>query len=325
MSGGNNSSSVSDDVVFVGTEQAEARETSVETSTPLLLSVGQQLRAAREAKGLAVADIGKTLKLSPHQVEALEADDWSRLPCKTIIRGFVRNYARLVSLNSDGLMITLDSLHLPQVPELEMPMGTNIRVPQEGGVEKKDYLRVISGLIVLALAVLAYFFFPVELWQSAVTALKSATQSNEGAVVKAVPQTKSETKAKAAEVIVTPPVTAVLSAESVPPVQVPPAAPPSALPSTPAPLPVTAPMPQSSIGKGLKFSFTQPSWVEVRDKSGEIIFSQLNQAGSRQEIDGQPPFALVIGNAGQVTLQYKGKKVDLSKRSKDDVVRVTVE
>ena len=35
--------------------------------------VGEQLRLAREARGLEVADIAQTLKLGPRQAEALEA------------------------------------------------------------------------------------------------------------------------------------------------------------------------------------------------------------------------------------------------------------
>ena len=75
----------------------------------------------------------------------------------------------------------------------------------------------------------------------------------------------------------------------------------------------------------LKFSFAQPSWVEVRDRNGQIIFSKKNDGGTEREVEGQPPFAVIIGNAGHVTLQYKGKTVDLSKRSKEDVARLTLE
>ena len=48
---------------------------------------------------------------------------------------------------------------------------------------------------------------------------------------------------------------------------------------------------------------------------GQIIFSQLNPAGSDKEIDGQPPFSLVVGNAGHVTVQYQGRTIDLQPRS----------
>ena len=70
--------------------------------------VGEQLRLAREARGLEVADIAQTLKLGPRQVEALEAGDWKGLPGNTFIRGFVRNYARLVQIDQAALMTLLD-------------------------------------------------------------------------------------------------------------------------------------------------------------------------------------------------------------------------
>ena len=75
----------------------------------------------------------------------------------------------------------------------------------------------------------------------------------------------------------------------------------------------------------LKFTFSKPAWVEVRDRSGEIIFSRLNLAGSKQNIEGEPPFALIVGNASYVILEYKGKPVELSNRSKDDVSRLSLE
>ena len=87
-----------------------------------------------------------------------------------------------------------------------------------------------------------------------------------------------------------------------------------------------APAPSATAGNVLKFNFFKASWVEVRDRSGQIIFSQLSPAGSQRDIEGQPPFALVIGNAQHVSLQYKGQPVELSsKRSKDDVARLSLE
>jgi cytoskeleton protein RodZ len=94
---------------------------------------------------------------------------------------------------------------------------------------------------------------------------------------------------------------------------------------TPTPTSPTPEEPSSSSGEALIFSFTQPSWVEVRDRSGQIIFTQLNSADTQREVTGQPPFSVVIGNASHVTLQYKGNPVDLSRRSKENVARLTVE
>jgi cytoskeleton protein RodZ len=59
---------------------------------------GRQLALAREAKGLTVAQVADKLKLTSRQVEALEAEDASRLPAPVFVRGFIRNYARLVEI-----------------------------------------------------------------------------------------------------------------------------------------------------------------------------------------------------------------------------------
>ncbi|MBL8413473.1 MAG: helix-turn-helix domain-containing protein [Propionivibrio sp.] len=298
---------VLDEEAHVGLEMEMNPDVSAKTLTPLTLSVGQQLRAAREARGLTVADVAKAIKLGPRQVVAIEADDWLSLPCTTIIRGFVRNYARFLELNPDLLMSALDSLKMPQAPELELSVGSPVNIPQEGKVDRREYVRVLSGLIVLVLAVLAYFFLPQELLNSALSALKSATQSGDVTSEKVV--APGSDAAKPSEVVVAPPATSVLSQGPVaPPLQS---------------MPVSASAPTSA--NVLQFSFAQPSWVEVRDRGGQIIFSQLSQADSQREIEGQPPFALVIGNASHVTLKYKGRTVDLSLRSKDDVARLTLE
>jgi cytoskeleton protein RodZ len=291
----------------VGLEINVNPETSTETLTPLVVSVGQQLRAAREARGLTVADVAKAIKLGRRQVESIEADDWPSLPGTTIIRGFVRNYARLLELNPDLLMSALDSLKMPQVSQLALSVGSPVTMPQEGMVDRREYVRVISGLIVLVLAVLAYFFLPQDVLNSALSALKAATQSRDVAAEKVV--APGLDAAKSPEVAVASPATSVNPEGS------------AALPLQSAPGSATAPASTNA----LQFSFAQPSWVEVRDRSGQIIFSQLSQADSQREIEGQPPFALVIGNASHVTLKYKGMTVDLSKRSKDDVAHLTLE
>ena len=279
-------------------------------------SVGQQLRAGRERAGLSVDDAARALKLSNRQVESLEHDDWASLPGKTMIRGFVRNYARLVGLDGRELMAALEGMAMPKSPELRGAEGTPVSMPKEGKSDRKDVLRVLAGLLVLALALVAYFFLPADMWQSTVQAIKDASQSNEAVVdtVADTPPVGPETPAPVAQV------------ESVTPEQ------PVVVPE---PASVSEPVIQRTEGLAaevqtpvtnvLKFGFTQPSWVEVRDRNGQIIFSQKNPAGSQRDVQGQPPFSVVIGNAAHVTLHYKGNAVDLSKRSKDDVARLTIE
>ena len=284
------------------------------------IDVGQVLRLAREARGISIDEASMALKLRPRQIDALETNNWFQLP-RTVTRGFVRNYARYLELDAGPLMAAMDSVAMPQGPELAVSDGAPVSMPREGRGDRRDYARVVAGAIVLVLALLAYFFVPAEAWRStlgSIKALVSMKQADSDAP--AAPAGISEKTSGAAPAT---PETLPVTITPVPETA-----------SAPVP-PLTAPAPAeplasvsaaSSAANGtLVFSFSRPSWVEVRDRGGQIVFSQLNPAGSRREIVGQPPFALVVGNATHVTLQYKGKPVDLSQRSKDDVARLTLE
>lgn len=89
-----------------------------------------------------------------------------------------------------------------------------------------------------------------------------------------------------------------------------------------------APAASQSIAPGMSrivLAFDGNSWVDVRDANGKSVYSRLNQAGSVQEVQGTAPFTLVIGNAPQVKLTWKGRPVDLTPYIKGDVARLTVQ
>ena len=65
---------------------------------------GQLLRAARLERGLSIDDVARQLRLSVRQVIALEEDDYSRLSSATFLRGFVRNYAKLLQMDAAPLL-----------------------------------------------------------------------------------------------------------------------------------------------------------------------------------------------------------------------------
>ncbi|MDR2112135.1 MAG: helix-turn-helix domain-containing protein [Candidatus Accumulibacter sp.] len=332
--------------------------------------VGQHLRQAREARGVSIGEAAKALKLSPRQVDALEANDWSQLP-RTVTRGFIRNYARYLEIDFGPLMVALDRAPMPRGPDLVVSAASSINMPREGqGDRLRDYARVLAGLIVLALALLASFFVvPAETWQSGLESIKALVSEKDADldppvepagvigeapnVIRASmepvssaaplpPETPSPATAAPAPVeavpVPTPPTPPTPPISPTPPIPSIPLAPLPPIADQPAPLQpaaalpalvepgVKAPAAASPTDGSLAFSFAENSWVEVRDRDGQVIFSQLNPAGSQREITGQPPFALVIGNASQVTLQYQGKPVDLSPRSsKDNVARLTLE
>lgn len=271
-------------------------------------SVGERLRAGREAKGMSAADVAAALKLSPRQIEALETGNWAALPGHAFVRGFVRNYARVAQLNTEELLADLDAPAAPP-PCLDVPQNATAVMPQVGMAQKRDYAAVLAGLVLVAIAVVAYYVVPPDLWQAKPVEAPLAASAAPAPLFP--PGGQAQIDADAA------PNQGTAAPEAASPVAAP-------VPAGDASL-SEAPASAAAAAAALKLKFAQPSWVEIRDRSGQIIFSQLNPAGSERAVDGQPPFALVVGNAAHVTVSYKGREVELQPRSKDDVARITVE
>lgn len=70
--------------------------------------LGNTLRALREAQRLTPSEVSARLKFSISQVDALETEQWDRLPTGMPLRGFVKNYGRYLEADVDALMIMLD-------------------------------------------------------------------------------------------------------------------------------------------------------------------------------------------------------------------------
>lgn len=62
-------------------------------------TAGEQLRAAREAKGLSLEEVAGQTRIPQRHLESLEQSDWSRLPAPTYTMGFAKSYASAVGLD----------------------------------------------------------------------------------------------------------------------------------------------------------------------------------------------------------------------------------
>ncbi len=65
---------------------------------------GVLLRSRREAAGLSIEHVASQLYLLKSVVSHLEADCYDRIRGETYVRGYLRNYARLVGLDADDLL-----------------------------------------------------------------------------------------------------------------------------------------------------------------------------------------------------------------------------
>ncbi len=70
-----------------------------ETDEIGMTPVGEQLRAAREAKGIALEDIASQTRIPRRHLESIENSDWSRMPAQTYSIGFAKSYASVVGLD----------------------------------------------------------------------------------------------------------------------------------------------------------------------------------------------------------------------------------
>lgn len=306
-------------------EQVGSQDSVSEEDTAVVFetSVGEQLRQAREARGLQITDISQTLKLGPRQVEALESGDWKGLPGHTFIRGFVRNYARLLQLDATPMMAQLDSVLEKPVDNLGKQDSGPAPMPSSSsaGASRRDRQVMLIGVGLVVVAALVYFLIPSDL-----SALRNSVQSLLDSVArKDVPEQTVAT--------VAPPVGQAAGSEPV----FPPGATPQQVmyPQVLAPAETAAPATPAAPGAEnaqlavaqpqLRFLFDKESWIEVRDRDNKVVFSQRLASGAEQAVSGQGPLSLTIGYAPGVRLFWRGQPVDLAPHTKGDVARLVLE
>ena len=64
-------------------------------------SIGEKLRLARETRGIALRDISEQTRISMRYLEAIEVDDYRRLPGGIFNRSFIRAYAKFIGYDED--------------------------------------------------------------------------------------------------------------------------------------------------------------------------------------------------------------------------------
>lgn len=74
-----------------------------ETESDDVITVGQRLKEAREAKGLSVEDVAAQTRIPTRHLTSLEESDWDKLPAATYSIGFAKNYAGVVGLDRNEI------------------------------------------------------------------------------------------------------------------------------------------------------------------------------------------------------------------------------
>src|SRR5687768_9177008 len=147
--------------------------------------VGQLLRAARLEQGISIQDVARQLRFSARQVTALEEDKYDQLAGGTFLRGFVRNYAKLLQLDEAPLLRVLEQSVPPPVAHI-VPLPIE-GIPFPANQAQKKRILIIAGGAVIALLLLIY-----EIYRSNEASVEKqpsvgAEASMEGATAGVVP------------------------------------------------------------------------------------------------------------------------------------------
>lgn len=265
------------------------------------ISPGQMLRAAREAKGLHLAMLSVALKVPTRQLEALENDQYDAFKGATFVRALAQSVCRHLGLDPAPVLAGLPKMASP----LSMPIRSVDPVVSAGAVKwragsfrSKGISRRVLWLAALMLvAILALVWWPEARQEVPVPA---------NVVQDAPPEATAPLEAASAA--------AEMAASAQVPVQ------------APVPVVSTEPVqdPAATGGSSLALRASADTWVTVRDGQGSHVFKRQIKAGESVKLDVAPPLFVYAGRADGVSLQWRGKPVDLQPYTQNNEIRLPI-
>jgi|SRR5581483_10158089 len=85
-----------------------------------MASFGERMRREREMRGITLAAISEKTKITTRTLEALEKDDFDKLPGGIFNKGFVRSYAQFLGMNEEQVL--KDFIEAAGDPEQVLPL-----------------------------------------------------------------------------------------------------------------------------------------------------------------------------------------------------------
>lgn len=297
-------------------------------SDNMVVLPGERCRKAREALGWTPAEAAKRMHLSQSYLVALEADDYERLPEATFVKGYLKNYAKLLGLPADEIantfqqMVNDDAFDKP----LDLP-----KMAPPPSVWRKPLLAVVAVLVVVALLI---WLWPEE---KALAPLSSGMNAPEESVsvqgdeevgeeagpfpgqqeqlpeqtgdeLSPQPLDDAANDAQSEEGEASSDIDSDQGAES--------------LDSSDEPAPNM--LAENGLDR-LLMAFSGNCWISVKDATGRTLRQGEQPAGASLQLDGKAPFSLTLGDAGAVDeLILNGEAVTLPTNSPGTVVRVSI-
>lgn len=272
-------------------------------------SAGALLRAARERSGMHIGLLSTTLKVPVRKLELLESDRFEELHDATFVRALALSVCRVLKCDPlpilealpgrDAHSSTLDQVS-PGVNE-SFSQRTNAPVVLRSASDRRGRWWAVALLLVLAAA---WWWVPASWmpWQAIAPGAADSPSAPAGAAGTGTAAQPAGTAASQAL--------------------------PSALPSSTGTVVQTvhgAPADSAAsaaAGMDSAVSVTEPSWVEANDLQGRQIWARTLTPGEVVSLDKGAGVKLTIGNAAGTQVRWRGRDVDLTTSTRDNVARV---
>ena len=131
------------------------------------MTIGAELRQAREQHGLTIREISDRTKIRQTVLRAIESDDFEHTPGGVILRGFLKLYAREVGIDADHIArryaAEIQAAHLPMSPEATPASDRAPSVPAGLGAPRAAVgLALVLALVVVVAGYLMWRRAPAE-------------------------------------------------------------------------------------------------------------------------------------------------------------------
>jgi len=283
----------------------QAAEMRLPSAVALDASLGQRLRAAREARGLSCDAVSHALKLPVTIVKALEAEQFERIGHGVFLRGYLGKYLQLLDLPQVlADRVVQDHAELP-------PLTTNGTISHPRYLFERYsgsalYLILTAVIVVPAVLLAVRAGFDQNL--SRITSLDAPPAAVAAPVVDA-PSTASFA---AMNVTQAAPKQAPVVPATAKPDETPLVASMTPFPAASESKPAAVSAHATTPAKRLHLSLTQASWVEIVDADGRKLEYGLLPAGSERDYASDQALDIRIGNADGASLSIDGKPQDLA-------------
>jgi cytoskeleton protein RodZ len=243
--------------------------------------LGELLKEARQNKGVSLEEVEEELRIRSQYLQALEEEDFSIMPPRVYVKGFLRNYAIYLGLDPEEVRALYigESVEKGRKPDFLSRAG---RITEETGPRafsmdmSLTQSRLLAfPLLITALALLAFFL--MGLWAFRKYFPLSA-------------ETEPETKATTTAVQLKPTFT------------------PTAVVTQTTPTLVGTPTPKVYTGVDVELVMLERAWLQVH-VDGEKVFEGVFDEGTKINWNGKERVAVRCNNAGGVEVILNGQNL----------------